>query len=194
MRLKDEIVQIGERFYVKSYAILSDGKEEITNSAFAREAEKKSGMDESQITGSSSTYARKYCLNGLFAIDDTKDADTDEQAIDAKEKQNVEEKAKFNKSKNAISSDLKKETTNQQMITKMKNIIALHKMITGEDINKHTEIEDLSKRRNVMLAEHKKIVVEKLSKEATEEHLQQISNLSIDKQYEFLKNKYYKGE
>ena len=72
----DEIVLVGERYYIKAHATLKQGKEELEHvTAYAREAENKKGMDESQITGSSSSYARKYALNGLFAIDDTKDAD-----------------------------------------------------------------------------------------------------------------------
>ena len=73
--LSDEIVMIGDRFYIKATAKVTDGKEEITTTAFARESKDKKGMDESQITGSASSYARKYALNGLFCIDDTKDAD-----------------------------------------------------------------------------------------------------------------------
>jgi hypothetical protein len=78
LRLEDEIVMIGSRYYVKATATLSDGTETVSASAFAREPENKKGMDESQITGTASSYARKYALNGLFCIDDTKDADTDE--------------------------------------------------------------------------------------------------------------------
>ena len=74
--LSDEIVQMGTRWYVKSTATLKTEKESISVTAFAREAENRKGMDESQITGSASSYARKYALNGLFGIDDTKDADT----------------------------------------------------------------------------------------------------------------------
>ena len=73
--LGDELVMIGERYYVRSTATLTDGEEEIKNSAFAREEEAKKGMDGSQITGASSSYARKYALNGLFLIDDMKDSD-----------------------------------------------------------------------------------------------------------------------
>ena len=81
--LKDDIVIIGveeSRFYVKSIATLFDetGKEIANSVAFAREALNKKGQDESQITGTASSYARKYALNGLFCIDDAKDADTDE--------------------------------------------------------------------------------------------------------------------
>lgn len=75
--LTDEIVHIGERYYVKATARLIDTEngEQVENTAFAREEEIKKGMDGSQITGSSSSYARKYALNGLFDIDDTKDSD-----------------------------------------------------------------------------------------------------------------------
>ena len=73
--IQDEIVMIGDRIYVKATVTLSDGKVDISATAFAREATTKKGMDEAQITGASSSYARKYALNGLFCIDDTKDAD-----------------------------------------------------------------------------------------------------------------------
>lgn len=79
INLTDDIVLVGERYYVKSTAIVSDGTDTISVTAFAREPNEKKGMDESQITGTASSYARKYALNGLFAIDDTKDSDTEEQ-------------------------------------------------------------------------------------------------------------------
>jgi hypothetical protein len=75
LTITDEIVSIGERIYVKATATLSNGEYTFTASAYAREEETKKGMDAAQITGSASSYARKYALNGLFAIDDTKDAD-----------------------------------------------------------------------------------------------------------------------
>lgn len=76
----DEVVEISNRFYVKATATLVDVEsgEKVTNTALAREDDAKKGMDGSQITGTASSYARKYCLNGLYCIDDTKDADTDE--------------------------------------------------------------------------------------------------------------------
>jgi len=73
--LTDSIELIGNRFYVKSTATITNGTETYSATAYAREEETKKGMDGSQITGASSSYARKYALNGLFAIDDTKDAD-----------------------------------------------------------------------------------------------------------------------
>ena len=75
--IQDDIVEVGGRVYVKATASLADNDSEmaISASALAREAETKKGMDDAQITGSASSYARKYALNGLFAIDDTKDPD-----------------------------------------------------------------------------------------------------------------------
>ena len=77
--LSDEVVQVGERFYIRATASIMDCEsgERVFNTAFAREDADKKGMDGSQITGTASSYARKYALNGLFLIDDTKDADTD---------------------------------------------------------------------------------------------------------------------
>lgn len=76
--VQDDMVMIGNRYYVKAIASLCFGENCLTNTAFAREEESKKGMDASQITGSASSYARKYALNGLFLIDDTKDADAQE--------------------------------------------------------------------------------------------------------------------
>lgn len=80
LTISDEIAQIGDRYYIKAVATLMDAEspESIGNVAYARESLDKKGMDDSQITGTASSYARKYCLNGLFLIDDTKDADTNE--------------------------------------------------------------------------------------------------------------------
>jgi hypothetical protein len=78
--LSDEVVEIGGRVYVMATASLYDTEspDSIGVSAFAREAETKKGMDDAQVTGATSSYARKYALNGLFLLDDTKDPDTDE--------------------------------------------------------------------------------------------------------------------
>jgi hypothetical protein len=76
LTLTDELQQIGDRYYVKATAKLFDDKDNIEVTAYAREEESKKGMDGSQVTGASSSYARKYALNGLFCIDDTKDSDT----------------------------------------------------------------------------------------------------------------------
>lgn len=74
--ISDEIVDVGGRIYVKATASIVDSKgESVSSTGFAREEESKKGMDSSQLTGSTSSYARKYACNGLLAIDDTKDAD-----------------------------------------------------------------------------------------------------------------------
>lgn len=100
--LSDEVVNLDGRYYVKATAMLIDGEDNISNSAYAREDESKKGMDGSQITGTASSYARKYALNGLFCIDDTKDADTDENAQERQSRANAEnEKPKAEKPKQA---------------------------------------------------------------------------------------------
>ena len=82
LNMSDDIVLIGDRYYVKATVKVVDvvTGESVQTSALAREAAQKKGMDESQVTGTASSYARKYALNGLFAIDDNRDADTDEYA------------------------------------------------------------------------------------------------------------------
>ena len=84
--LSDSLENIGDRYYIKATAILIDVEsgENLENTAYAREEQEKKGMDGSQITGTASSYARKYALNGLFNIDDTKDADTDEYTKQSK--------------------------------------------------------------------------------------------------------------
>jgi hypothetical protein len=76
--ISDEVVETNTRHYIKSTVTVYLGDQSVSVSAFAREPESKKGMDESQITGTASSYARKYALNGMWCIDDTKDADTDE--------------------------------------------------------------------------------------------------------------------
>lgn len=75
LSISDEILLIGDRYYVKATATITDGENSHTATALAREEQQKKGMDASQLTGATSSYARKYCLNGLFGIDDNKDAD-----------------------------------------------------------------------------------------------------------------------
>jgi hypothetical protein len=85
VRLSDTLVQIGERYYIKAVAGLYGAKNEaIEVTAYAREEESKKGMDSSQVTGASSSYARKYALNGLFAIDDAKDSDSTNDGKESK--------------------------------------------------------------------------------------------------------------
>ena len=90
----DDVVQVSDRVYIKSTAKLSYDQESIEVTAFARESLTKKGMDDSQITGTASSYARKYALNGLFLIDDSKDADSDEFSKQNKSQKDSEQKSK----------------------------------------------------------------------------------------------------
>lgn len=76
--VSDEIVLIGDRYYVKATVTVTNGTDSHSVSALARESLTKKGMDDAQVTGSTSSYARKYALNGMYNIDDSKDADTNE--------------------------------------------------------------------------------------------------------------------
>ena len=105
LTLSDEIELIGDRYYIKATATLKSDKEEIQVSAYAREEQAKKGMDSAQVTGATSSYARKYALNGLFCIDDNKDPDTDgytKQKKKAQESAKAEEKITAEMEKNAI--------------------------------------------------------------------------------------------
>lgn len=91
LTIYDEVVMLGNRFYIKATARISLSKDDyIENVAYAREGESRKGFDESQLTGSTSSYARKYALNGLFAIDDTKDSDSTN--THGKEEKKIEQK------------------------------------------------------------------------------------------------------
>ena len=85
--ISDELVSVEGRVYIKATATVSDGITFMKAEALAREADTKKGMDPSQVTGATSSYARKYALNGLFCIDDTKDADTDAYTKQTQEKE-----------------------------------------------------------------------------------------------------------
>lgn len=129
--IADSVEECGGRVYIKATANLFDLESgaEVTAAAYAREAVTKKGMDDSQITGTASSYARKYALNGLFLLDDTKDADTDENRREREARQ-------------------EKEKTGKQTIDKTK-AVALAKLITGkggkvEDILAEFSIERLS--------------------------------------------------
>lgn len=105
--LSDEVVMVGDRIYIKSTATITNEKgEAFSTTGYAREAESKKGMDESQISGSASSYARKYALNGLLAIDDTKDADSNEQHEQTKATNNS--KPTGNKPKDPLNSEFGK--------------------------------------------------------------------------------------
>ena len=113
LMLRDSIEEIGNRVYVKATATLYDieDKSFVEVYAYARESEEKKGMDASQVTGATSSYARKYCLNGLFLLDDTKDADTDEY-----HNQTTPQKATASQVKSLTNLIVKKGKTVEEMI------------------------------------------------------------------------------
>lgn len=95
LTMTDEVVAITDKVYIKATATIIDldNKVHCSTSAYARESENKKGMDESQMTGTASSYARKYALNGLFLIDDTKDADAEKKQSGATKKTEDKKKA-----------------------------------------------------------------------------------------------------
>lgn len=97
LTISDELIvsQVGSENYIRSVATITDGTNSISNAALAREALEQKGMSSSQLSGSTSSYARKYALNGLFLIDDTKDADaTNTHGEDTEEKKSAPEEKK----------------------------------------------------------------------------------------------------
>ena len=149
--LTDKLEQIGERYYIRAMAILFDTESDnsIENTAYAREEETKKGMDGSQITGTSSSYARKYALNGLLLIDDTKDADTDEFAKES------------NKGKTKEEPKEKKITPGQLKV--------LSKLYTGDNLVKLLELNNLEKLEDMSMEKANEIIL-KLKKKGEEKN------------------------
>ena len=145
--VNDEIVLIGERYYVKATATLHDCESDksVSNTAYAREELTKKGMDASQITGSTSSYARKYALNGLFCIDDVKDADTrDNRQKEVEEQAKAESEAKD--IENSVIDDLKvralkarcvAEQVPEATILKLYKVDAIEKLTMRQFANIH---------------------------------------------------------
>ncbi|MBE6139331.1 MAG: recombinase [Firmicutes bacterium] len=151
----DEVIYVGDRYYIRATATLYDldSNESISTTAEAREEETKKGMDASQITGASSSYARKYALNGLLQLDDNKDADTTEY-----QKQN----------------NVTKKTTNQEMITEeqIKLIHVLFGKIEKSENQIFKNFENMVAKQNV----YKKFKV-RTSKELTKEKAKELIEL-----------------
>lgn len=146
LTMTDEVVAITDKVYIKATATIIDldNKVHCSTSAYARESENKKGMDESQMTGTASSYARKYALNGLFLIDDTKDADTNEFQ---QTKQKAEQKSKK-----------KTETGKEEWRVKVLKL-AKEKGITAIDLAKKYKL------NNSTSAERFKEIYEELKKE-----------------------------
>ena len=116
LRLYDEPVMVGDRIYIKATAEITDELNSQTYkvTAYAREPLSKKGMDESQITGTASSYARKYALNGLYLIDDTKDADTDEHQKQTQQGQPQQSRSASDKQLGLVQSLVKKHPKEEQ--------------------------------------------------------------------------------
>lgn len=128
LTINDEMVMLGDRFYVKATVALYDKDNQMVaqSVAYARESLEKKGMDASQITGATSSYARKYALNGLFLIDDTKDADTKDNT-EEKPKEIPKDEAKKNAEKAIMSSN------NLDVLMEVEQKISKSKVLTAED-------------------------------------------------------------
>ena len=153
IQLSDDLVQIGDRFYIKATATLIDVEsgEKHSTTAFAREELSKKGMDGSQITGASSSYARKYALNGLLAIDDTKDSDTTNTHNNNDSKNQKKQVSTEEKRKNGENYIAKNTQKYQEMINgcfethNAKNIAELSNDNVSELARKIYELEKLEK-------------------------------------------------
>lgn len=138
--LSDEIWMVGDRFYIKATATYTEGKESVSVTAYARESFDKKGMDSAQITGAASSYARKYALNGLLLIDDTKDADTKdntEEKVDAKKYAPKKAETPFEAAKRMI-----EECTTQADLEALMHKIEAGKKLDEEDKQNLTEMAD----------------------------------------------------
>ncbi len=116
LTIYDEPIMLGDRVYIKATAEVSCdvSDESIKVTAYAREPLNKPKMDESQVTGSASSYARKYALNGLYLIDDTKDADTDEHQKQTQQGQSQQARKASDKQLGLVQSLVKKHPENEQ--------------------------------------------------------------------------------
>lgn len=129
LNINDEVVLIGDRFYIKATAKITDGLDEVSATAYAREPNEQKGMNESQITGSTSSYARKYALNGLLAIDDNKDADTNEYQEQVR-KPDIKVSKELEKEMNALNMNISMiasylgKNENEVTVEEIQNLIA----------------------------------------------------------------------
>lgn len=147
LTLSDKIEMIGDRFYVVALATLSLGDDKIHATGYAREAEDKKGMDSSQITGAASSYARKYALNGLFCIDDTKDADSNEhqQMKQSQSKQASQIKMLSDDEVNMLNDGIDKAQTMDDLKLAWSNVNAARKRMSDEQFAMYEKAKDMKK-------------------------------------------------
>ena len=151
VKISDEILQIGDRYYIKATANLIDCEsgESISNTALAREEDSKKGMDSSQLTGSTSSYARKYALNGLFCIDDVKDADSrDNSARDAKQnKDTAASEADRIAKVNEVMSALKEKDIDVEIVKRLYKVDDLRTLDVKKCDNIMKHLDDIKKKQ-----------------------------------------------
>tara|TARA_R110002020_G_scaffold123523_1_gene280072 strand:+ start:5502 stop:6293 length:792 start_codon:yes stop_codon:yes gene_type:complete len=198
--VSDEIICVNNFNYIKATAIFSDGTESIQTTGWARESVQKKGMDDSQITGATSSYARKYALNGLFAIDDTEDADSmdnREHSTDVKPLKDEPKKAVSNKiaKDNVSESDI---PVDWEVGRKSLILFGKHKGTKWEDlpidyVNWLSEKSDNEKWRQMANAEKLTRVTENSLKNAQEQEAELNPHLPVtppesakDKKIQFL--------
>lgn len=143
--ITDMIVQVGDRIYVNSTATIydADGDAKLSVEAYAREAETKKGMDDAQVTGATSSYARKYALNGLFLLDDTEDVDSEAYQAQAKPEP---QKAQPKKAPAKKAEPKKEELKDVPPLTE-EELLFLSQRYSGENLEKlldYFKIEDIS--------------------------------------------------
>ena len=160
INLTDDLIYIGDRFYVKSTAkiIDLDGSLISESISMAREPENKKGTDQSQVTGGSSSYARKYALNGLLALDDNKDADhyDNRSEVSENEKKQVSNKKTNTKAEKKQESSKKADNNNNnqnqkvdytEMIDKLKEIKAKDFLVDIKYLNENQDIDNLNQKQ-----------------------------------------------
>lgn len=151
VKISDEIIQIGDRYYIKATANLIDCEsgESISNTALAREEDSKKGMDSSQLTGSTSSYARKYALNGLFCIDDVKDADSrDNSARDTKQNKDIATSEADRIAKvNEVMSALKEKDIDVEIVKRLYKVDDLRTLDMKKCDNIMKHLDDIKKKQ-----------------------------------------------
>lgn len=153
LTLSDDIVLVNERYYVAAHAKLTDVEtaEQIVISAYAREEEEKKGMDGSQVTGAASSYARKYALNGMFNIDDTKDSDFTNTGSSKKDSESKKSKAPASEEVTQKIAEIKAEIGNKLASGVERDaVIATLKKACGTA--QYTKLTDITKANNALEA------------------------------------------
>jgi hypothetical protein len=167
---EEEIITCYQRYYIKATSTLYDLESEatISNTSFAREEENKKGMDASQITGTASSYARKYALNGLFNIDDTKDADTDEYTKTTSKKEENTTPKKDVDGWNKLAEDwnkvMQEDSTTKEIILQPVKTAIKNKIISEKDMLDYFKIKSIDEMKYEQVEIAKEIITKRENK------------------------------